>query len=149
MKKTVTSFILAGLLLTGIVSVAGAGEIMPVPKSGNQGAAVSAGQGLFASRMNRNETARQMAATMRDKMAAQREQGLQMAQKHQQQALDQAGNTVNKAQKSQQQALDQAGNTVNKAQQARPMAGSFQNHEAAGFRGQAIRQKVRVQPRFR
>ncbi len=131
MKRTVKSFVLAGLLLTGIVSVAWAGEMMPVPGSGDQGVAVSAGQGLFAGRMDGNETARETAATIRDEMAVQREQGLKTAQERQQQALGQACDTVEKA------------------QQARPMAGRFQNHGAAGFRGQAIRPEVRVRPRFR
>lgn len=132
MKKTGKSFVLAGLLLAGIVSVAGAGEMMPVPGSaGDQGAAVAAGQGLFSGRMNGNETARETAATIRDRMAVQREQGLKTAQERQRQALGQACDTVEKT------------------QQARPMAGSFQNHGAAGLRGQAIRPEVRVRPRFR
>ncbi len=132
MKKTGKSFVLAGLLLAGIVSVAGAGEMMPVPGSaGDQGAAVAAGQGLFSGRMNGNETARETAATIRDRMAVQREQGLKTAQERQRQALGQACDTVEKT------------------QQAGPMAGSFQNHGAAGLRGQAIRPEVRVRPRFR
>ncbi|GBE12276.1 hypothetical protein BMS3Abin13_00563 [bacterium BMS3Abin13] len=132
MKKTGKSFVLAGLLLAGIVSVAGAGEMMPVPGSaGDQGAAVAAGQGLFSGRMNGNETARETAATIRDRMAVQREQGLKTAQERQRQALGQACDTVEKT------------------QQARPMAGSFQNHGAAGLRGQAIRPEVRVRRRFR
>lgn len=132
MKKTGKSFVLAGLLLAGIVSVAGAGEMMPVPGSaGDQGAAVAAGQGLFSGRMNGNETARETAATIRDRMAVQREQGLKTAQERQRQALGRACDTVEKA------------------QQAGPMAGSFQNHGAAGLRGQAIRPEVRVRPRFR
>ncbi|HDZ76229.1 MAG TPA: hypothetical protein ENH42_02335 [Desulfobacteraceae bacterium] len=91
MKKTGKSFVLAGLLLAGIVSVAGAGEMMPVPGSaGDQGAAVAAGQGLFSGRMNGNETARETAATIRDRMAVQREQGLKTAQERQRQALGQA-----------------------------------------------------------
>ncbi|HDO30501.1 MAG TPA: hypothetical protein ENG79_05530 [Desulfobacteraceae bacterium] len=132
MKKTGKSFVLAGLLLAGIVSVAGAGEMMPVPGSaGDQGAAVAAGQGLFSGRMNGNETARETAATIRDRMAVQREQGLKTAQERQRQALGQACDTVEKT------------------QQAGPMAGSFQNHGAAGLRGQAIRPEVRVRRRFR
>lgn len=133
MKRTVKSFVLAGLLLAGMVSVAGAGEMMPAtgPGGGDQSAAVSAGQGLFAGRMNENETARETAATIRDEMAVQREQGLKTAQERQRQALGQACDTVEKA------------------QLARPLAGSFQNHGAAGLRGQAIRPEVRVRPRFR
>ncbi len=129
MKKTVKSFVLAGLLLAGIVSVAGAGE-MPVPGPGGQGT-VSAAQELFSGRMDGNETARETAATIRDGMAAQREQDLKMVREYQQQALNKACNIVNEA------------------RQARPMAGGFQNHGAAGPRGQAVRPEVRFQPRFR
>jgi len=134
MKKTVKSFVLAGLLLAGIVSVAGAGEMMPATGpggGGDQGAAVSAGQGLFTGRMDENETARETTAAIRDEMAVQRAQDLRMVQERQRQALGQACDTVEKA------------------QPARPMAGSFQNHGAAGLRGQAIRPEVRVRPRFR
>ncbi len=131
MKKTGKSFVLAGLLLAGIVSVAVAGEMpAPGPVPGDQGT-VSAAQGLFSGRMDGDETARETAATIRDEMAVQREQGLKTAQEHQQQALNKACNIVNEA------------------QQARPMAGGFQNHGAAGLRGQAIRPAVRFQPRFR
>lgn len=98
---------------------------------GNQGAVGSAGQGLLAGRMDENETARETAATIRDEMAVQREQGLKTAQERQRQTLGQACDTVEKV------------------QQARPMAGSFQNHGTAGLRGQTIRPEVHVRPRFR
>ncbi|VAW37768.1 hypothetical protein MNBD_DELTA04-1322 [hydrothermal vent metagenome] len=131
MKKTGKSFVLAGLLLAGIVSAAVAGEMpIPGPAPSDQGA-VSAAHGLFSGRMDGNETARQTAATIRDKMAVQREQHLEMVREHQQQALGKACNIVNEA------------------RQPGPAAGGFQNHVSAGFRGQAIRPAVHFRPRFR